>query len=167
MYRHKCGVLNRLFGADRPLADLEQPRTVRLYRGAIEGARRIRRRRLPDPLRHAEHHPQRACRLAAGSQTGPPARRVPQGPLGGAAHRLLAEVRAAQDRLDRRARGSPLRVLEAAQELAGIVLARDEVRLAQKVVQGGRFAVVHAVELAQRILSLSPALDGSAIAEGE
>ncbi|HLK36681.1 MAG TPA: hypothetical protein VKU41_08000 [Polyangiaceae bacterium] len=28
MYRHKCGVLNRHFGADRPLADLEQPRVV-------------------------------------------------------------------------------------------------------------------------------------------
>jgi hypothetical protein len=35
------------------------------------------------------------------------------------------------------------------------VLDRDEVRLAQKLDEGGRFAIVHAVELAQLILARS------------
>jgi hypothetical protein len=44
-------------------------------------------------------------------------------------------------------------VLDAARGLAALVLAGDDVRLAQKVAEGGRWAIVHAVELAERMLS--------------
>jgi hypothetical protein len=37
--------------------------------------------------------------------------------------------------------------------LASIVLAADEVRLAREVLEGGRFAAVKAVELAERLLA--------------
>jgi hypothetical protein len=44
-------------------------------------------------------------------------------------------------------------VLEAARALASIVLAGDDVRLAEKIIEGGRFTAIHAVQLAERMLS--------------
>ncbi len=44
-------------------------------------------------------------------------------------------------------------VLDMARVLAAIVLAGDEVRLAHKVAEGGPSAIVHTVELAERMLS--------------
>ena len=58
-------------------------------------------------------------------------------------------------------------VLEAARALAAIVLASDDVRLARKVVEGGTFAVVHAVELAELVLARSDALDRTATVAAE
>jgi len=46
-------------------------------------------------------------------------------------------------------------VLDAARGLAAIVLAGDEVRLARKIGEGGRLAIAHAVELAERLLASS------------
>jgi hypothetical protein len=46
-------------------------------------------------------------------------------------------------------------VVDAAQALAAIVLAREEVRLARQIVDGGPLVVVHAVELAERIFACS------------
>jgi hypothetical protein len=40
----------------------------------------------------------------------------------------------------------------AMRQLAVVVLAADEVRLAREVLEGGRFAIVKAVELAERLL---------------
>jgi hypothetical protein len=42
---------------------------------------------------------------------------------------------------------------QAMRALASIVLASDEVRLAREVLEGGRFAAVKAVELAERLLA--------------
>jgi hypothetical protein len=44
-------------------------------------------------------------------------------------------------------------------QLAVVVLAADEVRLAREVLEGGRVAVVRAVELAERLLA-AEATDG-------
>jgi hypothetical protein len=44
-------------------------------------------------------------------------------------------------------------MVRAMRALASIVLAADEVRLAREVLEGGRFAAVKAVELAERFLS--------------
>jgi hypothetical protein len=46
-------------------------------------------------------------------------------------------------------------VIEAARALAGIVLANDELRLARRILEGGPFVVVNAVELAERVLAVS------------
>jgi hypothetical protein len=46
-------------------------------------------------------------------------------------------------------------VVEAARALAEIVLASDELRLARRIVEGGPFVVVNAVELAERVLAVS------------
>jgi hypothetical protein len=56
-------------------------------------------------------------------------------------------------------------VVEAALTLAAIVLAGDEVRLANKIVEGGTFAVMHAVELAELVLTRSAALGRTGAAE--
>jgi hypothetical protein len=45
---------------------------------------------------------------------------------------------------------------DAAQALAAIVLANDEVQLAQRIFGGGRLTIAYAVELAERMVSTSP-----------
>ena len=47
------------------------------------------------------------------------------------------------------------KVGEVARTLAQIVLASDELRLARRIVEGGPFVVVNAVELAERVLAVS------------
>jgi hypothetical protein len=49
-------------------------------------------------------------------------------------------------------------VLEAARELAAIVLGRDEVRLARRVLEGGPFAVARAVDLAELVACVASSL---------
>jgi hypothetical protein len=51
-------------------------------------------------------------------------------------------------------------------QLALVVLAADEVRLAREVLEGGRFALVKAVELAERLLAAEAAGGQHAVATG-
>jgi hypothetical protein len=51
-------------------------------------------------------------------------------------------------------------------QLAVVVLAADEVRLAHEVLEGGRFALVKAVELAERLLAAEAAGGQHAVATG-
>ena len=81
----------------------------------------------------------------------------PRYPVGTFVARRVLELAASKD----------AGVVEAARALAAIVLAGDEVRLARKVVEGGTFAVVHAVELAELVLARSDALDRTATVAAE
>jgi len=54
----------------------------------------------------------------------------------------------------------------AMRQLAVVVLAADEVRLAREVLEGGRFAIVKAVELAERLLAAEAAYRQHFVAAG-